>query len=132
MIVGQQRARPDVGRQLVLGHADALALQVFGPVDAVLAHVDAGVAEGAAQEHRHRDVGGLVAAGLHQVAAEGQLADVELDAAKGAEEGLLGRQRHAHRVDAVDLHAAVQQRTRAVVVAHGDRESQLGHWRVWG
>ena len=47
--------------------------------------------------------------------------------AKRAEEDFLRRQRHEHRIDAVDLHGAVDQRAVAVVVADGDGKIELGH-----
>jgi len=45
----QQRARPDVGRELYSGSRRG-ATQVFGPIDPVGAHVDRRVPEGARQE----------------------------------------------------------------------------------
>jgi hypothetical protein len=127
IVVLQDRASPDVGGELVFGKADALALQVLGLLDAVLAHVDRRVAEGSRQEHRHGDVRALAARVLDQVARQRQFGDVEVHASHGPEEHLLGVQEHVDRIHAVDLHAPVEQRTGAVVVAHGDRELQLGH-----
>src|SRR5690242_5869970 len=44
-----------------------------------------------------------------------------------AEEDFLRRKRHADRIDAVDLHAAVDQGAGAVIGADGDGELELGH-----
>ena len=46
---------------------------------------------------------------------------------KGAEEGLLGAERHDDRVDAVDPDRAVDQRPGAVVVSDRDGQGELGH-----
>jgi hypothetical protein len=113
--------------ELVLGQADALALEVLRLADAVLAHVERGVAEGAREEDRDRHIGAVAARRLHAIAREGQLGDIELLAAHGAKEHLLRVEVHVHRIDAVDLHTAIEQCTRAVVVAHGDGELELGH-----
>ena len=50
---------------------------------------------------------------------------------KRAEEDLLRIERHEHRIDAVDLHGTVGERTGAVVVAHRDGETELGHEITW-
>jgi hypothetical protein len=57
VVVGQERTRPHVGRELVLADADPAAAEVLRPPDAVLTHVDRGVAEGARDERRHAHVG---------------------------------------------------------------------------
>lgn len=104
---------------------DALALEVRWLADAVAPHVDGGVAEGARQEHRDGHIGTVALRHLERVAGERQLAHVEFAAAEGAEEGLLGRQQHEDGIHAVDLDRAVLQRAGTVILAHGDRKSQL-------
>jgi hypothetical protein len=54
-------------------------------------------------------------------------ADVEIGVAEGAEEDLLRLQQHEHRIDAVDLHAAIDQRAHPVVVADGDAKREPAH-----
>ena len=127
VIVFQERARPDIGGELIFGHADLAALEVFGLFHPVGADIDRGVAEGARHEGRHRDIGTIALRRLHRVARHRQFADVELGGAEGAEENLLRHELHVDRIDAVDLHRAVEQRAVAVVVADGDREIELGH-----
>jgi hypothetical protein len=51
------------------------------------------------------------------------LPNVEILRPQRAKEDLLGRQRHEDGVDAVDLHAAVDQRAVTVVIADGDRQT---------
>nr|WP_292038977.1 hypothetical protein [Massilia sp. UBA6681] len=127
VVVLQDRAHPDVGGELVLGQADAAAAQVLGALDAVGAHVDRGVAEGARQEHRHADVGQGAGGGLDGGAGERQLADVEFLGAEGAEEDLFRRERHEDGIDAVDLDGAVDQGAATVVIADGHGELQFVH-----
>ncbi|MNL61035.1 hypothetical protein D3C87_1849060 [compost metagenome] len=47
MIVLQDGPSPDVCGELVLGQADAFALEIFGAPDAIFAHVKRCVSEGA-------------------------------------------------------------------------------------
>ena len=61
------------------------------------------MAEGARHERRHRDIGTIALRGLDRIARQRQLADIELGGAEGAEEDLLGNERHIDRIDAVDL-----------------------------
>ena len=57
MLVLQDSSDPDVGRDLVLRHADDPAAQVLGRGDApVGAHVDARLAEHARDERRYGDI----------------------------------------------------------------------------
>ena len=121
VVVLQDHARPDAGGELIFRQADALALEILRLLDAVGAHIDRVVAERARHEGRHADIGTIALRGLDREARHRQLADVEIHGAEGAEENLLRRQRHEHRIDAVDLHRAVEQRAGAVVVADRDR-----------
>ena len=127
VVVLQDGARPDVRGELILGDADLAAFQVRGLLDAVGAHIDRGVSERARHEGRHAHIGEIALRGLHRRARQRQLADVELGMAERAEEDLLRLERHEHRIDAVDLHRAVGERARAVVIAHRDRQIELGH-----
>ena len=128
VIVLQDRARPDIGGQLIFRQADLLAFEVFRLLDAVLAHIDRGVAEGARQKHRNADIRAVVLRGLHREARERQFADVEFGRAEGAKEDFLRRQGHEDRIDAVDAHGAVDQRARAIIVADRDRQIQFVHF----
>src|SRR5262245_38519503 len=78
-------------------------------------------------ERRNSDIGAIAFGGLHREARHRQFADVEIHAAEGAEEDFLGRQVHEHRIDAVDLHRAVHERTHPVVVADRDGELEFRH-----
>ena len=128
VLVFQHGARPDVGGDLILRHADAPALQVLGPRDAAVgADIDRVVAERARRKHRHADIRTVAVRGLHREAAHRQFADVEIGVTEGTEEDLLRLQQHEHRIDAVDLHAAVDQRAHPVVVADRDGERELAH-----
>jgi hypothetical protein len=127
VVILEDAARPDVGRQLVLGEADAFALQVGGRLDAVAADVDRGVPERPRYERWHADVGAGALRRLHRMARQRQLADVELGVAEGAEEDLLRRQRHVDWIDPVDLDGAVDQGPGAVIVANGHGKIEFGH-----
>ena len=129
VIVFQEGARPDIGGELIFRHADLAAVQILRRLDAVGADIDRGVAESARHECRHRDIRAIVPRGLDRVARQRQFADVEFGGAEGAKENLLGNERHVDRIDAVDLHAAVDQRPGAVVIADRDGEIELGHFR---
>ena len=123
VVVLQHDAGPDAGGELIFRQPDALALEVGRRLDAVGAHPDRIVPERPRHEGRHADIGTVPCRGLHRRARHRQFADVEILAAEGAEEDLLGRQRHEHRIDAVDLHRAVDHGTHPVVIA--DRNGQL-------
>ncbi len=127
VIVIEEGARPDIGRELIFRHADFLALEVRRLLDAIGADIDRVMAEGAGDEGRHRDVGTVTLRHLDRIARERQFADVEFGGAEGAKENLLRDQRHIDRVDAVDGDAAVDQRPGPVVLADGDREIEFGH-----
>src|SRR5882757_479821 len=129
-MIGEERPRPYIGGELVLGDADPSSFEVLRPGDPVLAHIDRGVAEGARQEGRHADIGAIARGGLDGEARERELADIERRLAKGAEEDLLRAERHDDRVDAVDLDRAVDQRPGPIVVSDGYGQGELGH-RSW-
>ena len=121
VVVLQDRARPDAGGELEFRQADALALEVLRLLDPVGAHIDAVVPEHPRHERRDTDIGTIALRGLDRVARHRQFADVEIHGAERAEENLLRRQHHENGVDSVDLHGAVKQRARPVVVADGHR-----------
>ena len=136
MVVLQDDARPHAGCELIFRQADALALEIGGRLDAVLAHIDRVVTERPRDECRHAHIGAIALGGLHREARHRQLADVEIHAAERAEKDFLRRQIHEHRIDAVDLDRAVHERTHAVVIADRDRQLKFRHaclsrWRVY-
>jgi hypothetical protein len=126
-IVLEDHPRPHVGGELILGHADLLALEVLRLLDAVGAYIDRGVAERLRHEGGDADIGTVAERGLDGEARQRQLADVEIGRAEGAEEYLLRRQRHEHGIDAVDANGPVDQRTVAVIVADRDGQIEIGH-----
>ncbi len=125
-VVLQDGARPDVSGELVLRHADLLALQILRLLDAVGAHIDRGVAEHPRHKRRHANVRTVFRRGLHREARQRALADVEVLVAERAEEDFLRIELHENRIDAVDLHRAVDQRAIAVIVADCDGQVELG------
>ena len=120
VVVLQDDARPHAGGELIFRQPDAPALEIGRRRDPVAAHIDRVVTECPRNECRHAHIRAVALGGLHREARQRQFADVEVHAAEGAEEDLLGRQVHEHGIDAVDLDRAVHQRTHAVVVADGD------------
>ncbi|MPM41603.1 hypothetical protein SDC9_88258 [bioreactor metagenome] len=130
VVLFQNRAHPDVGRQLVFGQTDLAAAQILGLLNAVGAAIDRGVAEGARQEDGNADIREVALRGLQRGAGQREFADVEFLAAERAKEDFFGRQRHDDRIHAVDLHGAVDQRAAAVVVADGKGEFEFGHGGV--
>ena len=91
VVVFQNGARPHIGGQLIFRHADFFALEVVRLLDAVGAHIDRGVAEGARHERRHADIGAVALRGLDREARQRQFANVEFGVAEGAEEDFLRR-----------------------------------------
>ena len=132
VFVLQHAAHPDHRRDLVFGQADALAAQVLRLVDAgVGAHIDAGMPEQPRHEGRDADV--LRRARRHgaDVARERHLGDVEFLELEQPVEDLLRVERQVVDVAALDLHAAVDDRLGAIVIAAGDRYRQFGHGSSW-
>ena len=126
VLVLQDAADPDVGGDLVFRQADGLAFQILRPRDAAVGpDVDAGMAKQARDERRDRDVVVLSARDLQRIARERQLADVEFLVLEGAVERLLGLERRADQLAALDLDAAVEQRARPVVVTAGEADPEL-------
>ena len=127
----QNAAHPDVGGGLEIGAADLLADQVFRLADAGLGvDEDKAVAEAPVQKHRDRGQR-LAAVARHVIAADIDLADVELGLARHAPVALA--RAHAgqhHELDAVGLHGAVAERAHNLVVAAGDGQSQLRHYKI--
>jgi hypothetical protein len=85
------------------------------------------MAEGAGDEGGHTDVGTVAVCCLDREARHRQLADIEILAAKCAEEDFFRRQIHEDRIDAVDLDSPIHERTNSVVVADGHRQLELRH-----
>ena len=130
VILFQERADPDHRGQLVFGQANLLALQVFGPLDPVLADIERRMAEHPRQERGHADIGQRAVGRLHGGGRQRELANVKLGLPERAEEDFLWREAHEHRVDPVDLHVPIEQRTAAVVIADRDGQLQLAHFRT--
>ncbi len=128
VVVGEDAADPHRGGHLVLGIADALADQIdrfANPAGGV--HVDARMAEKSGRENRNGDKRGLGRGQRHDVRGQGHLGDIELPVPQHAEEGFFHRQRQVVQIDAIGLHALLEEGTRAVVVPTGQRQSQLRH-----
>jgi hypothetical protein len=123
----QNDARPHAGGELIFRQPDAPAFEIGGRLDAIRAHVDRIVTEGPRHERRHPHIGAIAFGGLDREARHRQFTDVEVHAAEGTEEDFLGRQVHEHRIDAVDLHRAVHERTHPVIVADRDGELEFRH-----
>ena len=137
-LVLEEPALPDRRRHLVLRHADRLAFEVGGPLDAAVgADVETGMTEQPRQEDGDGDVGGNAALRQHEIGGEGELGDIELRMAHGAEEDFLGLQGQVRNVAAVDRDLAVADGPRAVVIArrYGDRYVRHGkslpNYRGW-
>ena len=128
VIFFQNAAHPDVGSGLKIGAADLFADQILRLADAGLGvDEDKAVAEAPVQEHRNRGQR-LAAVARHVIAADIDLADVELGLARHAPVPLA--RAHAgehHELDAVGLHGAVRERAHDLVVAAGNGEFQLRH-----
>ena len=116
MVVGQQRSRPDIGGELVLGHAYSAALQVGWRLDRILAHVDRGVTEGARYESRDPTYGQSPIAVL-TAKLESDSSQMSNSACRNARKKISsGLNVMIDGVHAIDLSAAVQQGSGAVVV----------------
>src|SRR5262249_8113200 len=111
-----------------LRRADAFALEILRGVDAGAgAHVNAGMTEDFGERDRHRHERALAAAFERRVRRERKLGDFELLVVQHALEGLARTQNLDLEVDALRLHAPIDQRTGAVVVPAGERELEIGH-----
>src|SRR5581483_3285660 len=129
VIVLQDAAQPDRRRHLVLGDADALALQVLRALDAGR-HVDVRgrVPKGARGEDRNGDEGEVAARPAGHVAAERHLGHVELLVDEHAPEDLLRPlEGDDGEVDALGPYGAVAERRDTVVVAARQVERELSH-----
>ena len=88
---------------------------------------DEAVAKAAVQEHRDRGQR-FAAVAAHEIAADIDLADVELGLARHAPVALARAHAGEHdQLDAVGLHGAVAERAHDLVVAAGDGQFQLRH-----
>src|SRR5690606_12491600 len=101
VIVVQNGPGPEVCRQLILGQADALSLEVPRVFYAILANVYRRVSKGSRQEYRYGDIWAVPAGQADKVAGKRELGDVEVHAAHRTEEHLLGTHQHEYRADAV-------------------------------
>src|SRR5215216_3611598 len=116
-------AHPHHRGDLVLGQADALALEIGGLTNpGIGADVDAGMAEDARDERRDADIVGHAGRDGAEIARERELRDVEFLEAKGAMEDLFRVERQVRGGAAFHLHPAVEDGTRAVVIAARDRD----------
>src|SRR5262245_66237001 len=79
------------------------------------------------ERDRHRHEWALAAAFERCVGGERKLGDLELLFVEHALEGLARTQNLDIEVDALRLHAPVDQRTGAIVVPAGERELEIGH-----
>src|SRR5437868_3994865 len=120
MLVLQNDAGPDAGRELIFRQSNALALEILWRLDAVGADINRIVAESARDERGHAHIGAAALRHLDRKARHGQFADIEIHAAKSAEENFLRRQIHEYWIDAVDLDGSVHQWPHPVVVADRD------------
>src|SRR5262249_55194224 len=122
-LVDQHLAGPHAGGHRVGTHADLLALEVLGRVDAgVGAHQQAAVVEAADHEDGQADERGAGRAG-GDVGGGGDLADVELDVAHhAAERADLRLDGHELRVHAFDGDGAVTDGRGVRVFRDGDLE----------
>src|SRR5271169_2696045 len=129
VVVFEDGARPDIGSQLIFRYTDFFFPEVGWLLDAVGAHIDRGVAEGARHKGRHADIGTIALRGLDREARHRQFAAVEFGMAEGAEEDFLRIERHENWIDAIDLYQPVRKRPGAIIVADGDGEIESGHAR---
>src|SRR5215813_2563772 len=79
------------------------------------------------ERDRHRHERALVAAFERRVGGKRKLGDLELLVVEHALEGLTRAQNLDIEVDALRLHAPVNQRAGAIVVPAGERELEMGH-----
>jgi hypothetical protein len=128
VFVLHQPAHPHHRGDLIFGHADALAAQIFRLVDAgAFADVDAGMAENPRHEGGNAHISGIACRHRAQVAGERQLGNVEFLEFEGAVENLFRVERKISDRAAFHVHAAVPDRAGAVVIAAGDRYRHIHH-----
>src|SRR5438477_2974618 len=126
VLVLQNTANPYRRGHLVFGRGDALAGQLFWLPDPALGgHEDARMAEEARREYRNRDEWGIFPRDRHGVRGERHLGHIEFAVAQHAKERLLDMLVQIDELDAFGLHAAVGERTRAVVIPAGEGQPQL-------
>jgi hypothetical protein len=113
-LVLQRAARPQRRGLLILRHADALALEVGGRLDA-----------GVAPHHRQPDEAVVAVRQRHHQRRHRHLADVEVAELELAPEDLRRMRRRDHEVDAVDRDAAVDDRPGARIGGEADAELQF-------
>src|SRR5712691_5085394 len=119
---------PDHGGDLILGQADAFALEIRrGPDARVGADVDAGMAKNAGYEGGNADVGAGAGGDRPDVAGERELRDVEFLEAERAVENLLRIKRQIGDRAAFHLDTTIQDGSRAVIVSARDRYRHIDH-----
>jgi hypothetical protein len=130
VIVLEDAAYPDVGGDLVLGQADALAFQIGWGLDAAISpDVDTGMTEHPRHKRRHTDVMALVTRDGGGMAGQGQLANIELVVLEGAMKAFFGRHCQGQQIHPINRRAAIENGLGAIVVAHSKGQAELGHER---
>ena len=127
MIILKDGARPHVRGQLILRQTDFLPLKIARLFDPVRTHINGRMTKCPRDEGGHPDIRAIFLRGLYREARQRQFTDIEFGLPEGAKENLFRRQRHAGRLDAIDLDCPVDQRPRAVVGADGDGKIEFGH-----
>jgi hypothetical protein len=125
-LVLQRAARPQGGGLLIFRHAHALALEVARARDPGGApHQHLRVEEASGGEHRQSDPGPVAPCRGDQQRGDRHLRHVEIGKAQLAPEHLRRVQRCRHKVDAVRLRCAGQDRPRPRVLADGEAQGQV-------
>ena len=133
VIVLQHAAHEDEAGRAPLRRADAFTLEVLRRVDAgAAAHVDAGMTEHFGERDRHRHERAIAAAFERRVGGKRKLGDLKLLVVEHALERLTRTQDLDVEIDALRLHAPVDQRPRAIVIPAGEGELEIGHRATYG
>src|SRR5262249_30588244 len=128
VILLQHAAKEDEAGRAPLRRTDAFPLKILRPVDAgAAAHVNEGMTEDLGERDRDRHERALAAAFERRVGGKREFGDLELLVVEHALEGLARTQNLDIEVDALRLHAPVDQRPGAIVVPAGERELESGH-----
>ena len=122
----KRAARPQRAGLLIFGHADALALQVFGLLDPrALAHENVRMKKAARGEDRQADETIVALGHRNDERGERHLRNVEIREAQLAPEQFGGAHDAGGELDPLRLRAPVEHRTGADVFGEGDAESEL-------
>ena len=128
MLVLQDAPDPDIGRDLVLRHADDPAAQVLGRGNAPVGpHIDARLAEHARDERRYGDIVVVAPRRRHHVAAHRDLGHVELAIAEGAVERFFRFEGDGGDLAALDGRPPIEQGAGTVIAAAGETDTQGVH-----